>query len=148
MSLPKKSEDRFAFRALFLRLRKNRWGATAVEFALVFPVFIVMVAGIVELSRAMWIKATLQFAIEQTARHAVVNTSLTTDELETYAATQLPSLSGDDITFTATSTSTGGFDYVTLSASYSFTTVIPIVDIPTIALNASTRVPISETATP
>ena len=148
MSALKKSENRSGLRGFFRRLRKNRWGATAVEFALVFPVFIVMVAGIVELSRAMWIKATLQFAIEQTARHAVVNTSLTTDELETYAATQLPSLSSDDITFSATSTSTGGFDYVTITASYSFTTVIPIVDIPTIALNASTQVPISETATP
>jgi Flp pilus assembly protein TadG len=148
MSPPEKNQNGATLRALFQRLRKNRWGATAVEFALVFPVFIVMVAGIVELSRAMWIKATLQFAIEQTARHAVVNTSLTTDELETYAATQLPSLSGDDITFAATSTSFGGFDYITLTASYSFTTVIPIVDIPPIALNASTRVPISETATP
>ncbi|MBI1986167.1 MAG: pilus assembly protein [Rhodospirillales bacterium] len=43
-------------------------GATAVEFAIVAPLFLAMMVGVFELSRAMWIKASMQYAVEETSR--------------------------------------------------------------------------------
>ena len=60
-----------------------RKGATAVEFALVVPVFLVMVMGVVEVGRVLWIKATMQHAVEQTTRYFMVNNAACVSDLAT-----------------------------------------------------------------
>ena len=118
-----------------------RRGATAVEFALVAPVFLIMVLGTIELSRALWIKATMQFAMEETSRYALVNTGATTSTLESYATTIISNygVPTSGMTVSATSTAT----YISIQASYTFQTIIPLLSIPDISLTAMSRVPIS-----
>ena len=50
-------------------------GAAAVETALVLPVFLLCVFGISEIGRALWIQSTLQYAVEDAARCAAINTA-------------------------------------------------------------------------
>lgn len=121
-----------------------RLGATAVEFALVAPVFIVMTVGVFELSRAMWIKGTMQYAVEETARYAIVNTSAAIATLESYAQTKLTEsgMNSSGITFTATQDTTGGIDYMTISASYNFQVLITLIEMPAVTLTAKSRVPL------
>jgi len=118
--------------------------AAAVEFAFVAPVFLVMVLGSVEVGRALWIKSTMQFAVEQTARYAIVNTSATTAALEAYAATEIADAGFNDanVTFTAANDTTGGVTFVTISASYDFNTVAGLIPTPDWTLLAMTRVPL------
>ena len=47
-------------------------GATIVEFALVFMLFLLLSIGLFEMGRAMWIYTTLSYAARQGARFAMV----------------------------------------------------------------------------
>lgn len=125
-------------------LVRDKRGAAAVEFAFVAPIFLCLVLGAVEIGRALWIKATMQFAVEQTTRHAVINTTATTGELEIYAANELASagFNNGDVVFTATQDNTGGRDFVTVSASWDFSTVAGLINLPDLTLLATSRVPL------
>jgi len=127
------------------KLRRSRCGATAVEFAMVAPIFLIMVIGVFELGRAMWIRASMQYAVEEAARFAIVNTSASTSTLASYAATAYSS-SGINIsgaTFTATQATTSGLTYVTIIGSYNFSVIVPLVPIPDITLSARSRIPVT-----
>jgi Flp pilus assembly protein TadG len=121
-------------------------GATAVEFALVAPVFLIMAIGIFEMGRAMWIKATMQYAVEETTRYAIVNTSATTAALETYATSVLTDMSfgySADVTFTATEAVSGSVTYKQILGSYSFSVMVPLVPFPDVTLSVKSRVPVA-----
>ena len=118
-----------------------RLGATAVEFAIVAPLFLVMVYGVMEVGRALWIKSTMQFAVEETTCYAMVNTSASTSTLVTYAYTKLSGMNSTGITFTATLT-TGTPNFMTVAGTYDFTALFSLVELPDFNLNASSRVPL------
>ena len=104
------------------RLAACRTGATAVEFALFVPLFLLMTIGIFEVGRALWVKSMMQYAVEETTRYAMVraSSSYSASDLQTYAQNKLifenlAEIGGsNDITFTATI----GSSDVTVSASY------------------------------
>ena len=106
------------------RLRTCRTGATAVEFALIVPLFLLFTLGVFETGRALWVKAMMQYAVEETTRYAMVRVSSTYSEsdLQTYAQNKLifenlAEIGGsNDITFTATITSAD----VTVAATYDY----------------------------
>lgn len=51
-------------------------GAQAlVEFALVLPLFLLMVFGLIDLARAVWMENTLAFAAREGTRYAIVHGS-------------------------------------------------------------------------
>lgn len=123
----------------------SRRGATAVEFALVIPIVLIMVAGIFEMGRAMWIKATMQFVVEETTRYAIVNSAATDAQLITVATGYLND-SGLDITLTWATPFTevvGTITYIDVTATYAFSAVIPLVPLSNITLTAKSRLPIS-----
>ena len=123
---------------------RDRRAATAVEFALVAPIFLIMVLGCIDVSRALWIKATMQHVVEQTTRYAVVNTSATTSALETFAAAEIAASGFSDaaVVFTATTDTTGGVDFVTVSASYPFSVGVGLIPLSDMTLLAMSRVPL------
>src|SRR5689334_20105523 len=51
-------------------------GATAVEFGLVFPFVLLAVLGLMEYSRAVWVRTMLDYAVQATARCVAVNATL------------------------------------------------------------------------
>ena len=53
----------------------RRRGATIVEFALTFLLFLVMVLTLLEIGRGMWTFTTLAYATRQAGRHAIVRGS-------------------------------------------------------------------------
>lgn len=126
----------------FLRCRR---AATAAEFALVFPVFMALVIGSIEISRAMWIKATIQFAAEQTTRYAIVNTSASLSDLETYAETQVTNtgLDSSDMTFTATSETTADGKFTIVTITQDFSLWVSYIPFPSTTLSGTSRIPIS-----
>jgi len=129
-----------ARRGILAWLRDSR-GASAVEFALIAPGFLIMMIGIVEFGRAFWIKSTLQFAVEEAGRYNMVYTTKTTAEIKAYAEGKLPaSLSG--ATVTATEETTGADEFMSITASFQFNSIVPLLKIPTITLQAKARVPV------
>lgn len=116
-------------------------GATAVEFAIVAPLFLAMMVGVFELSRAMWIKASMQYAVEETARYALVNTSSSAATLQTYAESKLSDagIGTSGMTFTITADGT----VADVQVSYSFQTLTSLLPFPSLTLTAKSRVPLT-----
>ncbi len=140
---PTAKQNRTGCPRILGRLRACRLGAAAIEFALVMPIFFVMVLGIMEVARAMWIKSTLQWAVEQTTRYALANPTANVDDLETYAVNRATHLNGagpDNFTV-VTPSPLNGVHFVEITASYAFTTLMPITALPDMTLTAKSKFP-------
>jgi Flp pilus assembly protein TadG len=136
---PKSSTPRRSFRLRgFLA---TCGGATAVEFAIVAPLFLTMMVGVFELSRAMWIKASMQYAVEETTRYALVNTSATATTLQTFAEGVLSDsgVGTTGMSFTITANGT----IADIQVNYSFQTLTSLLPFPSLNLTAKSRVPLS-----
>jgi Flp pilus assembly protein TadG len=75
-------------RNLLKSLRLDQDGTTAVEFAIVSPVFIAMLFGIIGLCITLFLIGSLHFAVEDGARCASVKTNICADAATTVAYTQ------------------------------------------------------------
>lgn len=80
--------------------RRKRRGAAAVEFALVAPIFFLLVLGMVEIGRAVMVQQVLTNASREGARRAVLD-GATAAEVRTYVTNYLTSasVSGSTVTF-------------------------------------------------
>ena len=98
-------------------------GNTAVEFALVFPVFILMVIGIFETGRALWTQSLLNYAVQAAARCGAVDTTTCSSSTSTvsYAVQNSSPLTIPNGDFNASTQACGN----QVSVSYPFTTVVP-----------------------
>lgn len=67
---------------------KNQEGTTAVEFAIVAPVFIFFVIGLLYVCMALYAVGSLHFAVEEGARCASVKTAVCTDANATLTYTK------------------------------------------------------------
>lgn len=75
-------------RHLLRSISRNQKGTTAVEFAIIAPVFIMLVLGTIGLCFALFLVGSLHFAVEDGARCASVKTTICTDSASTIAYTQ------------------------------------------------------------
>ena len=117
-------------------------GNVAVEFALAAPIFLILVIGLTDFGRLFWVKNTLQFAVDETARYAMVNPGIAPALLVAHANSRVSGIIGG-ATFTATATSSGGIDYRTITGQYLFTYYTPIIPMGTLTLQASSTTPIN-----
>jgi Flp pilus assembly protein TadG len=72
----------------FKALRLNEQGTTAVEFAIIAPVFIAMLVGTIALCVALFLVGSLHFAVEDAARCASVKTTICPDSATTITYAQ------------------------------------------------------------
>jgi Flp pilus assembly protein TadG len=139
---------------------RDRAGAAAVEMAIVLPLFLLFMLGVVETGRLFWYQVSLRQAVEQTARYAMAeytresfyNADFATwfNSWDTSLTSQAPSeiyaWSGDGITFTATTTAanaTTNIDFVTIDATYTFTFLFTLAPgMSTVDLSATSRTPL------
>ena len=130
----------------FRRFIQGKWGtrgATAVEFALVAPIFLMFVLGIIDLGRLFFVKNLMQYATEQTARYAMVNPTATVADLETYAEDEIAALFSG-ITFTADTETIDAVQFRTITATYTFSYMMPLIALEDAQLSAKSRTPINE----
>jgi Flp pilus assembly protein TadG len=111
-------------------IRQNQEGTTAVEFAIIAPLFILLVIGTIGLCFALFLVGSLHFAVEDGARCASVKTTICSDATSTIAYTQSRYL-GPNVSPTFTYAAAACGKSVSASISYSMdvgfrTFVIPI----------------------
>jgi Flp pilus assembly protein TadG len=58
-----------------MKLIKHTGGATAVEFALVFPVFIAFILGMMHVAYVLWIDNVVHYAVDASARCGAIYVS-------------------------------------------------------------------------
>jgi Flp pilus assembly pilin Flp len=117
-------------RNLLVTLHRNQEGTTAVEFAIIAPVFILLILGTIALCFALFLVGSLHFAVEDGARCASVKTTICTDATSIIAYTQSRYL-GPNVSPTFTYAAAACGNSVSASISYSMdiglrTFVIPI----------------------
>ena len=105
------------------RLLNRDDGNTAVEFAFVFPVFILMVLGIFEVSRAVWTQSLLNYAVQTAARCGAIDTATcpSNTAMISYAVQNSTPLTVPNADFTVTNPACGN----QVAVAFPFTTIIP-----------------------
>lgn len=120
-------ERRAAFSKAVSRIRRlsRRSGVAAVEFAIVAPVFFVLVFGMIEFGRMVMVQQILTNASREGARRAVLDAA-TTDNVTTVVNDYLTSasISGATVSVTPGPPSSAAFgDPVTVDVSVPFSSV-------------------------
>lgn len=127
-----------SLRLLGRRLAGAQDGASATEFAIVFPMFFLLLFGIFEFAHACWAVNTLQYAVAQGARYAMTTgagltasnctSSPATTSVTAYLNRQLTAYfpSGTSSTVTATGNCVTSSPTVTfnLTATYNFNFIL------------------------
>jgi len=114
-------------------------GTTAIETAIIFPVFFLFLFAIIEAGTLFWTQSALQSAVEAAARCAAINTKVcgTTSAVQDYAASQVPGLVVSSTSFSVTTPGCGH----QVSISYPFSSVVPQLIPWAITLNATSCLP-------
>ena len=119
----------------------DRCGAAAVEFAIVLPVFLLLVLGTMEFGRLYWIQVTLQDGADTAARAAMIT------KYSSGAATTLQNICNARIQALGVSSSScvatvpSGNTAVTITASESFAFLFGALPKGTINLKGTTSAP-------
>jgi Flp pilus assembly pilin Flp len=111
-------------------LHLDQQGTTAVEFAIIAPVFIALLIGTIALCIGLFLIGSLHFAVEDGARCAAVKTTICSDAVTTVAYTQ-SRYYGPDVSPTFTYATAACGNSVSASISYSMnvgfkTFIVPI----------------------
>ena len=108
-------------RVSWARLRA-RAGATAIEYALVAPVLLLLILGIGDVGRLMFTQVALDRAVQAAARCAAVDplTCGTSTQTQAYAASQSFGVSVNSSAFVVSAAPCG--QQVTAALSYTFMT--------------------------
>lgn len=124
------------------RLLRAESGTALVEFAMVLPIYVVLLLGLVEFGRAFWIRNTLQFAAEEAGRYAMASLVTAPSQLTTKLQSQLSGIDAGLVDVQVTTDTTGGTNYVTITADYVFEFLVPFLPVGPVTLTGRSRVPL------
>ena len=98
-------------------------GATTVELAFVLPVFFLLMFGIIELGRMMYVNALLEYSVEAATRCGAVDSANcgTNTAIVNYAVTKSAPYNFPSSVFTVSAQSCG----TQVSASYTVSSLVP-----------------------
>lgn len=120
---------------IFRRFRRKDDGSVATEFALVLPIYLMVIMMIVELARIVFVQAAVTFAAEEATRYAIVNynsgeDSVAADEaIEAVAADNLlglPTTQIIKIDATGVDDATGNTRELSVTVIYQYIPILPI----------------------
>jgi Flp pilus assembly protein TadG len=128
-------------------MRKSRkgWnsGAAAVELALVLPVFITFVFGILNLCWALYCGAEVGHAVERSTRLLIVDPTTSAATILTNVKSQLSAADPNAVTLTKTTQAVGtGGGIAKLSWTYAYTLSSPFMTSKTFNFDSSMVVPL------
>lgn len=87
-------------RQAMMRVVADRSGVVALEFTVVGLLLFTFIFGIVEAGRAFWTRSSLQFAVEEAARWAMVNPSATGGQITEKVGERFRGLNPANLTVT------------------------------------------------
>lgn len=123
------------------RILRDQAGASAIEFALTFPVFLLILMAIAEGGLLMWTELGLQHGAEKAARCASVDASLcgNTSDVLNYAAQSSYGLNPPPSVFSLTAKACGN----EVSANLQHNLLLSVFGAPSITVKAQSCFPSS-----
>lgn len=139
------------------KLWRSQAGAAGVEFALIGPLFAIVLMGTYDFARLFWNQNILELAIQQTGRYALANPSLGNTNFQTYCNNLLTSYGSvvDGITGMSISCTSGNtthtdgdnvkttYAQITADGHFKFSVWCPSGVCGILAMDAKAIVPIS-----
>lgn len=124
-------------------LARNTCGTTAVEFAIVAPLFFLMLFAIFQLALAFFHGTTIQWAVERAIRTAMIDPEITLGEIKTLVDENLSTIGTPDIALTYEVDRSGALPLAQVTAKYEVQLDIPFVSGITLPFTVETYVPLS-----
>lgn len=121
------------------RFRADQSGASAVEFAFIFPVFLAMIFGTIEFGRVMYTKVAFEYAIMQTSRYGRVVKSADAEKVKAALGNNLLLLDPTqlkNVTFSEVQ-NTDKTRTATLTASYQVNFMLPLLETNSVTISRS-----------
>ena len=110
---------------IFRRLRSCQAGTTAVEFAIIGPVLVLVSLGVIELGRGLNIRNQLSQAADYGARKILIDKQISDSALGNTVRSAFSAADGGGLTVTIGAESVNGVQFRTISLKYPFTPLIP-----------------------
>ncbi len=114
---------------IWKKFKDDKSGVTAIEFALVGSVFILLLLSIIELGRYFFTWNSLQYSMEQTTRYVLVNADAPIDTVKEYAVSQMPPvlIDPDNLSVTVNYMNVSDIGFIELIGNYEYNFLSPIV---------------------
>jgi Flp pilus assembly protein TadG len=124
---------------------RNQRGGTVLEMAIAGPLFFILMFGITEFGRAVWLYSTLSHASREAARFAIVRgaesgRAVSETDVETFVQNRAPGLQDADVTTTWEPNNLAG-SVVEVQVQTTFEPVVGII--PSIPMSSTSRLVIS-----
>lgn len=116
-------------------LVSDRGGSAAVEFALVGPVFFILLFGILQLGWAFHCASSVQYALERASRTVMLDESANEDDVREVMTNFLDNVASTDFEIALSDSTINGVEFVRLQSTYNHVVDIPFV--PTLTLQFS-----------
>ncbi|MBZ9605522.1 TadE/TadG family type IV pilus assembly protein [Phyllobacterium chamaecytisi] len=127
-----------------LPFKDNEKGGTAVEFALVAPLLMMFLLGIIVFGWSMNAMSSVRYALEETSRALQLKKSLSQNEIEALVRDHVSQLGLQNITVSLTiDPPDGGFKMAHVTATYNFVVDLPLINQYPVSYNASITVPMT-----
>ena len=120
----------------------SRDGASAVEFAMILPIFVTMVLGTLQMAIVYYQAGTVQHALEETAREVMIDPDMTLSQIESSIENRLEELTSQQATVTYSVDSSGPVSIAQVNASFTIQVVIPFVPRFSVPFDAETHIPL------
>jgi ABC-type antimicrobial peptide transport system permease subunit len=121
------------------RFVRARGGAIAIEFAIIAPVLLAFIIGIIEFGQAMHTNSSLEYAVERASRFAMIDAEIADDTLRDHVYDSLIGIESDLVTVTISEETVSGITYKSIEAEYNY----PFITYGSTTLTAKSRVPVS-----
>jgi hypothetical protein len=128
------------------RFVRNEGAASALEFAILLPVFVTVLFGTLHFSIFLYQAGLAQYAVEEAARAVMVRQDLTMSEVEAEVRGRLGGLMVQPVAVTQAMDQAGEVNVLRVSVSFTMPLSIPFVPLPDIQFNAHAMVPITPEA--
>jgi Flp pilus assembly protein TadG len=123
------------------RLARARRGATALEFALIFPALAMVIFGVWYVGFAIYQGGEVRHAVELGSRIYITNPSATLDDLKTAVGSHLLDVPLASVTLGESSQTVGSATNAHITWSYQMTTSIPFMSSIPLNFNGAVDVP-------
>ena len=128
-----------------LKFWRDRKGASALEFAMILPVFCMMLFGSIQMGIAYYYAGTVQYALERTARVTMIDQDMSAGEVQTAFNAELAKFTDQTVTVSYVVDSSGDVPIAQLNANYPYEVIIPFIPTFTIVFAAETHIPLLPT---
>lgn len=122
--------------------RRDERGATALEFALVSPVLILLLVGAFQVAWAVHCASTVRWTLEAASRALLLDPTTTQDQIKSAMVAKLNGLvDSSKLTVSLTTDASSGTQMFVVSSTYAAPLAIPFARAQTLNFKATTSVP-------